>query len=1000
MIKRFLIIAAVIGLLVSCPDPSSNNPNNKPDNKTFIVFSNTQGICTASVYDDYRRRDDDKIAEIPAGNSSEKIEWIAGESVPFYFSYCVTIKDINNFSLNYIPEIGRDQKAVRIDADMTTNIKIPALSESISSPDTLLSNNSYIFIQNNSIYSFELHRGDSKIKPDNISSSLVNDGEKAQYTINPGPASHYQLLVGADYKEFSGSIVNFEAGHIYNFDFNDSISLVRDIELKLENLNGFAIPQPPDVPVVITSNKAIALRWTAVENATAYEIWLSTLNDSSTAVKHGSDVAASLSTTISGLNNGTIYYIWLKAKNNMGTSGFSPVATGMPSAATAKPPDPQTAPSIIAGNGQLTVSWQAVADADVYEIWAGTTNNAQTATKQGGDVLDLSTVITGLDNGTSYYIWVKAKNNIGVSGFSPSATGKPLGTPGMPTLNSGLEQLLVTWTAVAGADEYEVYYGIDTPTTLAATTTGSTATITGLTNGTTYSVRLRAKNTTGVSDYGQSTSGMPIGNIGVVILSSGNGQISLSWSAIAGADQYEVYYNTTNSIPSNPTQTISTTTTTISGLTNGTTYYIWVKGKNLNGTSNTSVVSGKPLGIPGTPIVSPAYKGLLVTWTAVAGADEYEVYYGITTPTTLATTTTGNTANISRLLGGTTYYVRIRAKNSNGISGYGPNSSGVPDNTRSSGLYRGDEKIGNQNLTDSLTYISTNAVSGNEYYIVLRVNESISSKYLFYSYSGETVGITLMGYGSERTITLSSNGSMFTVNSGVTLTLDENITLVGRSSNTASLISVSGGNLIMNDSSKINGNTSSDIGGGVYVNYGTFNMNGGEISRNTANSGGGIYVSSGTVTINGGKIKENTARGGGIYNNGGTVTMNNGTISGNNSNSQGGGIEVGNGNFTMYGGIINGNNASNYGGGIFVGSGTFKKIPLSGGQNSGIIYGSEAVGVDADEIPLKNTTNYSNYHAVYGPSYRYRNTTAGETDQIDSTTGKGLSANGNPPYGQ
>jgi len=1050
MNKRFLILAALIALLVSCPNSGSNNPNNKPvdpnnpDQKTFIVFDNTQGICAVSVYDDYRRRDGDKIADIPAGKSSEKIAWTPGDSVPFYFSYRVTIKGINDFSMNYVPEIGRDQKQVRIDAEKTTNIKIPTLSETFSSPDKPLSNNSYLIIQNNSSYSFQLHRGSSILSPDNASASLVNNGERAQYTINPGPASPYQLLVGADYIKFPGSIVNFEQGHIYYFEFNGSISLVRDTELKLINVNGIAVPQPPAAPVVIVSNGSLALKWTAVESATAYEIWMSTENDSASALKHGTDIAASLTATISDLNNGTVYYIWLKAKNNLGTSGFSPVAIGIPSTSTVKPPDPQIAPSIIAGNGQLSVSWQAVEDTSVYEIWAGITNNTQNATKRGEDISGLSAVISGLNNGTTYYVWIKAKNNIGISGFSPPATGKPLGIPGTPTLSSGFEQLLVTWTTVAGADEYEVYYGIGTPTTLAATTNGTATTITGLTNGTAYYVRLRAKNINGVSDYGQSTSGVPIGNIGVVTVSSGDGQLSLSWVVVAGADQYEVYYNTTDSIPSNPTQTVSTTTATISDLTNGTTYYVWVKGKNANGTSNASVAAnGKPLSRPGIPTITPGYGQLLVTWITVAGADEYEVYYGIDSPTTLATTTTGTMVTITKLINDISYYVRLRAKNASGVSDYGPSASGVPNDSLSPGLYRGAEKIGNQNLAAALSWISTNVINGDEYYIVLGANESVSPKNLSYSssYPYITVGITLLGYGSERTITLSSNGTMFYVDLGVTLTLDKNITLVGRSTNTSSLVSVYNAQLIMNDGAKITGNN----GGGVYNSSGAFTMNGGEISGNTFSRGGGvntrgkfimnggkitgntadgsegygggvyggnIIINGGEIsgntasigggicifssipaTINGGKITGNTARGGGIFISGeGAVIMNGGIISGNNSNNQSGGVEV-QGTFTMYGGIISGNSASGSSGGTFV-YGTFKKLPPTDGQNSGIIYGSEAIGFDADGVPLKNTGS-----AIYTSNYR-RNTTAGETDQIDTTTGKGLSRNGNPPYGQ
>jgi hypothetical protein len=131
MKKLWLTVFVIImGLLASCSSPSDNSPNNKPDGpdnpnqNTFIVFDNTQGICAVSVYDDYRRRDEDKIAEVSAGRSSAKIEWTPGDSVPFYLSYKVTFKNVDNFGINYIPVVGRDQKQVRIDANTTnTNTK-------------------------------------------------------------------------------------------------------------------------------------------------------------------------------------------------------------------------------------------------------------------------------------------------------------------------------------------------------------------------------------------------------------------------------------------------------------------------------------------------------------------------------------------------------------------------------------------------------------------------------------------------------------------------------------------------------------------------------------------------------------------------------------------------------------------------------------------------------------------------------------------------------------
>jgi uncharacterized repeat protein (TIGR02543 family) len=92
------------------------------------------------------------------------------------------------------------------------------------------------------------------------------------------------------------------------------------------------------------------------------------------------------------------------------------------SAITVTAPD---APTVTAGNNQLTVSWAAVSGATAYEVWRGTSNNSSSSAKYGGDVSGSSTTITGLTNGTTYYIWIKAKNGVNTSGFSPVASGIP-----------------------------------------------------------------------------------------------------------------------------------------------------------------------------------------------------------------------------------------------------------------------------------------------------------------------------------------------------------------------------------------------------------------------------------------------------------------------------------------------------------------------------------------------------------------------------------------------
>jgi uncharacterized repeat protein (TIGR02543 family) len=288
-------------------------------------------------------------------------------------------------------------------------------------------------------------------------------------------------------------------------------------------------------------------------------------------------------------------------------------------------------------------------------------------------------------------------------------------------------------------------------------------------------------------------------------------------------------------------------------------------------------------------------------------------------------------------------------------------------------------------LNDALTWIDTNAVEGGAYTITVKNEETIAPKTL--SYSGKTVRIILNGDTAERALSLSSTGSLFTLESGVTLILENNIILQGRNDNTVPLVRVnSGGTLVMNTGSKICGNTSlsSSYGGGVYVANGTFTMSGGEISGNTTFSGGGVYVVSGRFTMSGGTISGNTASryGGGVYVVSGMFTMNDGEISGNTASRYGGGVYVDSGGvFTMSDGEISGNTAHcynsspSYGGGV-ASFGTFTK------QSGGTIYGDTDTTHTAGST--ENTARNGAGHAVYVDSGKKRNTTAGVGVTLDS----------------
>jgi hypothetical protein len=257
--------------------------------------------------------------------------------------------------------------------------------------------------------------------------------------------------------------------------------------------------------------------------------------------------------------------------------------------------------------------------------------------------------------------------------------------------------------------------------------------------------------------------------------------------------------------------------------------------------------------------------------------------------------------------------------------------------------------------------------------------------------SAQFISVTLIGSGTVSLKYPGLQGALINLpNANQTLIIDsEDLILKGRGENNRAVIHLDNAAASLElKNGVISGNTSTGYnGGGVYVNNGTFTMEGGAISGNSS-AGGGVCVDNGTFTMHDGEISGNTNTsnfGGGVYVNNGTFTMHDGKISGNSVGSWGGGVYVNNCTFTMHDGEISGN--SGVGGGVYVsGSGTFTMEDgvisgntasggLGGGvfvdngstftktQGAGIIYGYETPG-----NPLRNKAGDGSAalgHAVY-----------------------------------
>ena len=185
------------------------------------------------------------------------------------------------------------------------------------------------------------------------------------------------------------------------------------------------------------------------------------------------------------------------------------------------------------------------------------------------------------------------------------------GAPTTVTAVAGNGQCVVSWTA-SSSIEYPVtsYIVTSSPGGFTAATTGTTAIVTGLTNGTGYTFTVLAINDIGQSPASAASAsvttltvpGAPTGVVGVVI---GSGSVTVTWVAPTSTGGSSITGYSIIPSPAPATTPISGTsldlTYTFTNLTNGTPYTFTVFATNVPGNSASSAPSAAV-----TPIVLSA----------------------------------------------------------------------------------------------------------------------------------------------------------------------------------------------------------------------------------------------------------------------------------------------------------------------------------------------------------------------------------------------------------
>jgi hypothetical protein len=232
-----------------------------------------------------------------------------------------------------------------------------------------------------------------------------------------------------------------------------------------------------------------------------------TVTSSPGAITHTINGPAVSSYVFTGLTNGTAYTFTVYATNSKGNSALSAASAAVTPAAAASAPT-----ALVATHGDASASIAFTAGA----TGGGTISNYKYSTNGGSSFTAFSPAqttspvsITGLTNGTTYSVALRAVTQVGDGAASSTVSVTPSTVPGAPTAVSGTRgngQVTVAWSAPAsdGGDaisSYTVKYSTDdtTYTAFGSTFSASPGVVTGLTNGTAYTFKVFATNTNGNS---------------------------------------------------------------------------------------------------------------------------------------------------------------------------------------------------------------------------------------------------------------------------------------------------------------------------------------------------------------------------------------------------------------------------------------------------------------------------------------------------------------------
>ncbi|MFI5908178.1 fibronectin type III domain-containing protein [Dactylosporangium sp. NPDC051541] len=305
------------------------------------------------------------------------------------------------------------------------------------------------------------------------------------------------------------------------------------------------VPGAPALTVRAGDRKA-QLSWSMPAGTTAVYVWARNVTAGEAGFTKLLWPVIDDAWTATGLVNGATYQYKVQAYNDLIPGGTSAAVTVVPSG---PPPAGPESLEVTGGNGKAVLHWSAASRATAYRIWVKDSTDWHPLPVP---IADDGWTATGLVNGAAYQFKVQSVDGLTPGGYSNTVSVTPLGpTPQVSNLrvSAAAGSARLQWTRSGTATGYfiqlrDVSRGEVDYTELLYPVTGSSFTVTLLTPGHVYDIRVQAINgqQRGVrSNTVRVTLPKPRPATSASALPLVYG-MKLSWKASPDADGYQIYY--------------------------------------------------------------------------------------------------------------------------------------------------------------------------------------------------------------------------------------------------------------------------------------------------------------------------------------------------------------------------------------------------------------------------------------------------------------------------